>query len=455
MGRGRKKRKEQYKRKQAERLAEMDDELSKIQVRQETAELQKYNSCASKPSNNPVKLFSLKDTVMNSLVKIKDKLYTKIAVGPWEANLPVEIPELKEHQHRWVGKKIPLSLWRQIIAFLKWSYDETKAETLVHLYYHAVHGWAAIVLPQEGYNGMTIKMMRDHPDFESSRLKLREIWGENAIDEVLEDGTITGIDMGTVHHHCSGGAFQSGTDHKDETDKEGLHITIGNLDSKEKYSMHARATCIYKAVKSISDVNIFDWFEVNEQALTILPLALHKAYFDLILISPVGDVEFPEFWKKNVIKRVYNQGTAYNRNTYGCGQIGQSNTSNTPTSHERPTSSVASHNYKGYGGRSGGWLFQKGIKELCHNWGVSLEEVKDILTAFKEEPLQALINEMVDEDTRVNVALIVLEELIKKEKEEQEKEFAKAATEFNQEQANQAAQSQGTVYDTEGFGMIG
>ena len=45
--------------------------------------------------------------------------------------------------------------------------------------------------------------------------------------------------FGTVHHHCSTSAFQSGTDEADETNREGFHFTIGNLD-KEDIDIHFR-----------------------------------------------------------------------------------------------------------------------------------------------------------------------------------------------------------------------
>jgi hypothetical protein len=48
--------------------------------------------------------------------------------------------------------------------------------------------------------------------------------------------------FGTVHHHCSSSAFQSGTDHSDELSREGLHFTIGNLDKPFDLDIHARIT---------------------------------------------------------------------------------------------------------------------------------------------------------------------------------------------------------------------
>jgi len=44
-----------------------------------------------------------------------------------------------------------------------------------------------------------------------------------------------------VHHHCSTSAFQSGTDEADEVDREGIHFTVGNLNTDE-FDLHCRIT---------------------------------------------------------------------------------------------------------------------------------------------------------------------------------------------------------------------
>jgi len=47
--------------------------------------------------------------------------------------------------------------------------------------------------------------------------------------------------VGTIHSHGSMGAFHSGVDIDDENDFDGLHITIGNVNSKDKFSVSVEA----------------------------------------------------------------------------------------------------------------------------------------------------------------------------------------------------------------------
>lgn len=44
-----------------------------------------------------------------------------------------------------------------------------------------------------------------------------------------------GILFGSIHSHCAASAFQSGTDEKDETGFDGIHITVGHLPDAPTY----------------------------------------------------------------------------------------------------------------------------------------------------------------------------------------------------------------------------
>lgn len=136
-----------------------------------------------------------------------------------------EIVEAESLTPTWNGKKIPLHMWKEILAFMKQSYDELKSETLVYLFYDeaAPQPWLYWVPPQETA-GMTVKSSPDHPDY----IKQRAAYPDTM--------------FGTVHHHCSSSAFQSGTDEADEVNREGLHFTVGKLNNDEKVDVHFRIT---------------------------------------------------------------------------------------------------------------------------------------------------------------------------------------------------------------------
>ena len=122
----------------------------------------------------------------------------------------------------WLGPKISPAAWAEMLAFFRWTYQTEKTESQVRLFVHPEHGWKVWAFPQDSASSMTTKEVAN----DESRLQ------RAAIPEGY-------FPWGTVHHHCSMSAFQSGTDHADEVNVDGLHITIGNLD-KEVYDLHAR-----------------------------------------------------------------------------------------------------------------------------------------------------------------------------------------------------------------------
>jgi hypothetical protein len=208
-----------------------------------------------------------------------NKLFQVLQVGPWQGLTEVNVQELENPLNRWVGGKRTLAQHQQALAFLDWTYKETKSEAMVHWFYHeGTLAWQPVVLPQRGV-GMTVKVLEDHAQYVPTFERLGAGW------EI----------MGTDHHHCSASAFQSGTDHADEKGKEGLHLTIGGLGS-EKYSLHARSSFR----QTIRPVLLTDWYHLPD-AFQLLPLDLQEKAMQHLLCLP-ANVEFPEWWKENVIR---------------------------------------------------------------------------------------------------------------------------------------------------------
>lgn len=215
------------------------------------------------------------------VIKSGDKLYTVVEAGPWKGVVPLEVKEKKHSCHRWQECRIKQPLWRQIVGFFEWSYEETKSETIVTLMYHEEHGWGAIVLPQRGWRGMSVDLIADHPDRAAAFATLGAGWEP----------------MGSVHHHCSGSAFQSSTDRADEIGKEGLHITVG-LIGKDEYDIDMRAS--FRG--HITQVYVEDFFEVDEETARLVPEKLHGQLLECLLVKSGKGEWFPEWWKGNVIK---------------------------------------------------------------------------------------------------------------------------------------------------------
>ena len=162
-----------------------------------------------------------------SKYKVKDnKVYEVVENNLFTTFKNCNVPVIKEVEPVWKGDPIPFQMWQDIIDWCVISYEEFKSETLVFLYYDLDtkgSAWSFWIPPQIT-NGMTVKSDPDSEFFAKER--------KNFPDTMF----------GTVHHHCSSSAFQSGTDHSDELDREGLHFTVGHCNKPEDLDLHLRLT---------------------------------------------------------------------------------------------------------------------------------------------------------------------------------------------------------------------
>lgn len=161
---------------------------------------------------------------MNTVI-YENKLYNKI-----DNHLFTTYQELETHSSDklipvFKGKKIPRNMWKEILSFMKQSYVKFKSETLVYLFYDekSNNPWSWWIPPQTT-RGMAVQSDPDNPQYKLQRKNYPDIM------------------FGTVHHHCSTSAFQSGTDELDEITREGIHFTIGNMDKTSDFDIHCRIT---------------------------------------------------------------------------------------------------------------------------------------------------------------------------------------------------------------------
>lgn len=195
--------------------------------------------------------------------------------------MPV-VPE-REPYLSFVGPKIQLVTWRQILAFFKWADDTTHSEVQVRLYFNKEKSeWKAWAFPQEKDTGMTTREIPDLCDKECSRVGL-----------FSKKGWIEG---GTAHSHCKMGAFQSPTDKSNESTKNGVHFTIGKL-GDANYDIDSRVS--FKG--EFYSVILGQWFDLPA-GLESLPFKFHNDVLRHIITSAVTDKDtFPDEWKANVI----------------------------------------------------------------------------------------------------------------------------------------------------------
>jgi hypothetical protein len=182
-----------------------------------------------------------------------------------KGDLPVALPSEPAPSCTWLGPRIPNALLRTILA---WFHKHRAGECQGKLFYHpARREWDFEPLPQLTPHGMTTKECPDDPrTAEILGRRGRQGWALN----------------GTVHHHCSISAFQSGTDESDEESSNGLHITIGKLNAPvaDWHARYVNKKCTYQ------NLPIEAWIETPDLQLTELP-------------------PYPEAWDSIFVPRTY------------------------------------------------------------------------------------------------------------------------------------------------------
>jgi hypothetical protein len=184
----------------------------------------------------------------------------------------------------YTGPPISVDVWKQMLAFFQWTYDTTHSESQVRLFVNTkTRVWAAWAFPQEARTGMTAREL-DTPEKAKQRSQFADSEGW--------------IYFGTVHHHCSCSAFQSGTDMANERDQDGLHITIGNMASN-RYDLHAR---FYLGGFGF-EPDLSKFWDIGEANKEMIPKDLWDRVARHQMTEKVKpDVEYPAQWKENLIE---------------------------------------------------------------------------------------------------------------------------------------------------------
>jgi hypothetical protein len=147
---------------------------------------------------------------------------------------------------------------------------------------------------------MTAKELSDNEDY------------ANQLNTQMAGGSW--IKFGTVHHHCSAGAFQSGTDSADETEM-GIHITLGNIGGP-RHSIHGRVsltipgtlnadgTTAAKATHAYYSATFSDWFEIPDVGIPVSDSIREEIAKHILCTPEAEDAKFPAQWAENLIKEV-------------------------------------------------------------------------------------------------------------------------------------------------------
>jgi len=182
------------------------------------------------------------------------------------------------------GPQMDPVIWKQVLAFFQWTYDTTHSESQVRLFVNLKEPkWAAWAFPQEARTGMTAK------ELDTDDMKLQRAQFGDA------DGWVY---FGTVHHHCSASAFQSGTDEDNEKGIDGLHITIGSMNGPH-YDMHARF--YLGGCKFEPDLSKF--WDIGANLKELCPVSLWDQIARFQMTRKVSaDTVYPAQWRTNLIE---------------------------------------------------------------------------------------------------------------------------------------------------------
>ena len=223
----------------------------------------------------------------------KGVLYEEIDHGLFIQAKEMEIKE-KQPMNRWKGGRISYQTWGQIVAFLLWSQKAFKSEAMITLFYNQeTKEWRAHPFPQET-KGMSVSMKNDSEEFKEQRKMFPHPW----------------LELGSVHHHCTMKAFASGTDDEDERDRDGIHITLGEME-KEALDIHSRATFH----RDTQPTNIPDWIEPPDwvEAIPVDSVRMAGYKAALLEVSLFKEATFPNEWKGNVREKSYGFQKKRNR----------------------------------------------------------------------------------------------------------------------------------------------
>lgn len=216
------------------------------------------------------------------------KWYMRNSMGNfygWVQDLTKELPYMVDKLPPiiWTGAKIPWDLWTKVIAFMVYSYEKTRSESQARWFYHPTENkWDAWVFPQKAGTGMTTQEIEDHPKRAAERAQFPSPW----------------TCFGSIHHHCSAGAFQSGTDHDNERTQIGVHITVGKL-GEAKYEYHTRVNCGQTQYEG----NILDWVELPPEYYNV-PEDVRFMVLNTVIARAIKSdaAEIPQAWKDNLIE---------------------------------------------------------------------------------------------------------------------------------------------------------
>jgi hypothetical protein len=204
----------------------------------------------------------------------------------------------------YAGPRFAPAMWHQVLSFFRWTHKEMDSESQVRLYVnHRLGRWGAWAFPQEARTGMSAREL-PQPETPVQARERFASWDSEPSDDWLY--------FGTAHHHCSAGAFQSGTDERNEWNQDGLHLTVGAMDA-DRHELHAR----FYLDGNCFEPDLSRFWPVDPDLTAKLPQGM-LAELARYQMGEKITVDFPDAWRKNVVEA--EKPALFSRHDWGLDQ---------------------------------------------------------------------------------------------------------------------------------------
>ena len=141
----------------------------------------------------------------------KNGLFLRKKLGIIESLIKVDKISILEDSQQYASfniEEIPKKDFAHLVNFFKYVYNEYGSEAMSILHYNQKTDEHKIQIPMQKVSG-------------------------SSVDYVKNVSFKTFDKIGTIHSHANFSAFHSSTDDHDEENWDGIHITVGNVDSEE------------------------------------------------------------------------------------------------------------------------------------------------------------------------------------------------------------------------------
>lgn len=111
------------------------------------------------------------------------------------------------------------------------------------------------------------------------------------------------IYIGSVHTHCNSSAFQSGTDHNDEKDDKGLHITLGHMNNTKRFDIHTRLSYLGDSFHPVMESWYYHPAIEKLDGLGMTNNEVNEIILMLMTTHPGNKVGYPAEWDDVMIEK--------------------------------------------------------------------------------------------------------------------------------------------------------